>query len=773
MLRFLSTAAAMVLVPVLIAVGSLLGVLQMVRHEQSILRRHAFATGQALDAERLNAESQLMGRLVRAELISPSAQALEALAASREQFTQTLRHMSEQSREPVERKLLEESGRAEARIRSLSDELLEQRQRGVPLERLLPRISGELQAGREALDSRIQDLLRYERDEMAAAQNHTREVMGSAVRVYLLAVPFAVAILVAQAVLSVREFRRRHAAQAEAERNAAERAASEARFAGIITIAADAIISIDEAQRITLFNSGAEAIFGYGAPEVVGQPVDMLLPERFRVRHGQFVQAFAAGPVESRRMGERLPIFGLRKNGEEFPAEAAISKLDLDGKHILTVILRDISEQKRVEEEQHFLVRAGELLSSSLDSERTLSSVAQLAVQSLADWCIVYLVEGEQVRRSAVAHRHPGKQELAAALQGIPLDMHHPFLARPVLVLQESVLIPHITAEQVAASAQGAEHLALLQQLAPRSLMGVPLGTKERLLGALLFIASESRRSYTPADLEFAQRLGRLASLAVENARLYQTARHATRARDEVLGIVAHDLRSPLNSIVLSTQALQRRWARSAAAGEGAERRDAEVLEMIVSSARRMNRLIDDLLDVARMEAGRLSISPGPQPTEALLHAALEAVRPQAQAGEIHLELEVPGALPPVLADRDRLLQVFSNLLGNALKFTPPGGQVSVGARVEDGHICFFVRDTGPGIAPEALTRIFERFWQGDRKDRRGAGLGLSIARGLIEAHGGKMRVESEPGRGSTFLFTVPVAFPGPLGHESAPPSGS
>ena len=98
---------------------------------------------------------------------------------------------------------------------------------------------------------------------------------------------------------------------------------------------------------------------------------------------------------------------------------------------------------------------------------------------------------------------------------------------------------------------------------------------------------------------------------------------------------------------------------------------------------------------------------------------------------------------------------------------------MSVGARVEGGHICFFVRDTGPGIAPEALTRIFERFWQGDRKDRRGAGLGLSIARGLIEAHGGKMRVESEPGQGSTFFFTVPVAFPAPLGHESANPSGS
>ncbi|WPB80176.1 ATP-binding protein [Archangium violaceum] len=755
--RLLSTSTARVLVPVVIAVGALLVVLRVVTHEQDALRRYAFATEQALAAERLNAESQHLGRLVRGELLSPSAQMAESLEASRVQFDQTLRRLLGTSQAPVERALLEESGRAEARVRALALELLEQRQRGVPLEQLLPRITGELQAGREVLDGHIQELLRYARGEMDAAQRQVREVMESAVRVYLLAIPFAMAILVAQTVFTLREFRRRHTAQAEAERNAAERAASEARFAGIVAIAADAIISMDEAQRITIFNSGAEAIFGYSASEVLGQPLDMLLPERFRAHHRQFIQGFAAGPEESRGMGERRLLFGLRKTGEEFPAEAAISKLELDGKPILTVILRDVSAQKRVEEEQRFLVRAGEMLSSSLESERTLSSVAQLAVQSLADWCFVYLVEGKQVRRAEVAHRQPGKQELAAAILGFPLDMDQPFLAREVLVCQEPLVLPRVTPEQLTSMSQSAGHLELLRRLEPRSLMGVPLGTKEGMLGALVFIASESGRSYTQADLEFAQGLGRLASLAVENARLYQAACRATRARDDVLGIVAHDLRSPLNSIVLGTHSLQRRLR--ARGGEGAAGGgDEEVLAMIVSSARRMNRLIDDLLDVARMEAGQLSINPSPQPTETLLHAALEAARPQAQAGQVHLGLEVRGALPSVLADRDRLLQLFSNLLGNALKFTPPGGKVSVGAGVQEGQLRFFVRDTGPGIAPETLTRVFERFWQGDRKDRRGAGLGLSIAQGLVEAHGGKIWVESELGRGSTFFFTVPVA---------------
>jgi signal transduction histidine kinase len=245
---------------------------------------------------------------------------------------------------------------------------------------------------------------------------------------------------------------------------------------------------------------------------------------------------------------------------------------------------------------------------------------------------------------------------------------------------------------------------------------------------------------------------------------LYQAARGATRARDDVLGIVAHDLRSPLNSIVLGIQALRRR-------GRGVPNAPgAEALDRLLSSAQRMGRLIEDLLDVARLEAGQLSISPSPQPTEGLLREAVEAARPQ--AGLVHLLLDEPGALPPVLADRDRLLQVFSNLLGNALKFTPPGGEVRAGARLEGEAVCFYVRDTGPGIAPEALAHIFDRFWQADRRDRRGAGLGLSIARGLVEAHGGRLRVESEPGRGSTFFFTVPVASSTP-GREPAAPTPS
>ena len=528
---------------------------------------------------------------------------------------------------------------------------------------------------------------------------------------------------------------------------------SEARLAGIISLAADAIISVDGRGRITLFNSGAEQIFGYSAQEILGQPLELLLPERFRGGHPGHLDAFGRSSVASRRMAERQPIFGRRKNGEEFPAEAAISRMEVEGERVLTAILRDVSLQKQVEAEHRFLARAGETLSSSLDAERTLASVARLTVESLADWCVVYVLEGEHVRQLEVAHHEPGHQELATALREFRIDMSQPFLAREVLARREPLLMPVVTPEALESMSQGSEHLSLLRRLGPRSLMGVPLLSGERLLGALVFISTRPGRGYGTADVEFAQGLARLASLAIENARLYQAAQRATTVRDEVLGIVAHDLRSPLNSISLWTQVVERQIQKQGSAD--LQTRSQEALGSIASACRRMSRLIQDLLDVARLEAGRLSLNVSPQTPASLLREAMDSARPEATGLQLHLE--APPDAPPVLADRDRLLQVFSNLLGNAMKFTPAGGEIQVGARVEDEQVLFYVRDTGPGIPAGSLAHIFDRFWQANRTDRRGAGLGLSIARGIVEAHGGRLQVESEPGRGSTFSFTVPA----------------
>ena len=186
---------------------------------------------------------------------------------------------------------------------------------------------------------------------------------------------------------------------------------SEAKFSGIISIAADAIISIDEQQRITIFNKGAEQIFGYTEAEAIGAPLDTLIPARLREIHRFDVEAFVSGDVTAHRMSDRdITLVGVRKNGEEFPAEAAISKLQLGDDTLLTVALRDITERTRVEKEQRFLAEAGAVLSTSLDYEQTLATVAHLVVRDFADWCLIEVVEEHEPGwQRRVVSRDPSK----------------------------------------------------------------------------------------------------------------------------------------------------------------------------------------------------------------------------------------------------------------------------------------------------------------------------------------------------------------------------
>ena len=202
---------------------------------------------------------------------------------------------------------------------------------------------------------------------------------------------------------------------------AAERALriSEAKFAGIVAISADAIISVDSAQRIINFNRGAEQIFGWTEAEALGQPLDILLPHRYRETHRLHIERFGESPVAARRMGERQQIAGLRKSGEEFPAEASISKIDVEGQRVFTVVLRDITARRNAERAQAFLARAGEVLASSLDYETTVLSVTRLAVPQLSDWCTIYSVDREGiVRRLEVAHANPERDARLRSLRG-------------------------------------------------------------------------------------------------------------------------------------------------------------------------------------------------------------------------------------------------------------------------------------------------------------------------------------------------------------------
>ena len=259
-------------------------------------------------------------------------------------------------------------------------------------------------------------------------------------------------------------------------------------------------------------------------------------------------------------------------------------------------------------------------------------------------------------------------------------------------------------------------------------------------------MASVSRGGWVHADLRLAQELAHRAALAIESARLYAVAQRAIQARDDVLGVVAHDLRNPLNTINLQADMLLE--------GEG---RDRKVGEVILRSVTRMNRLIQDILDVTRLDAGQLTVERRRLSTIQVLLDVVEAQRPLADAKGIALLVEIEPDLPDVWADRDRLLQICENLIGNAIKFTKHGS-VTLGAAARDGEVLIWVKDTGIGLSPEALPHLFDRFWQAAADRHQGAGLGLPIVKGLVEAHGGRVWVESTPGSGSCFYFTTPSA---------------
>jgi signal transduction histidine kinase len=268
-------------------------------------------------------------------------------------------------------------------------------------------------------------------------------------------------------------------------------------------------------------------------------------------------------------------------------------------------------------------------------------------------------------------------------------------------------------------------------------------------LGALFLGSSRLSRVFGHGDLHLAEVLADRAAMAIENARLYRAAVHATQLRDQVLGVVAHDLRNPLSTILMQTSALKRQ-------GPESERRSQKPMEVIHRVANRMNRLIQDLLDVARMEAGELKIERARLSAGGLIAEAVDMQRPLASSSSLELRVEVDPDVAEVWGDRNRLLQVFENLIGNAIKFTQAGGRITAGATSRGDEVVFWVADTGCGIASENLPRVFDRFWQATKTGRRGAGLGLPITKGIVEAHGGRIWVESTAGRGSSFFFTIP-----------------
>ena len=510
------------------------------------------------------------------------------------------------------------------------------------------------------------------------------------------------------------------------------------------------MLFIKESQslRFIRFNRAGEDLLGWPKQTFIGkndydvwpkeQAAFFVEKDRETLKRGSVVD-IPEEPIQTRYRGVRI------LHTKKVPI------LDTAGNPVyLLGISEDITERKRIEKELQFLAEVSVALSASLEYEQTLASLARLVVQNIADWCAVDVLDEQgQLSRLKVASADPDQAALCAVLEQMPPDRDLPQLMRSVIESKQSIVVEHVTLQYIESLAQAPGRMQALMTTGTTSLVAVPLLMRGQPVGAFVFTSSTPSHVYGQSDLRLAEALADRAAVAIENARLYRASVHATELRDQVLGVVAHDLRNPLSTILTQVWALKRQ-------GPEPERRSLKPMEVIHRAATRMNRLIQDLLDVALIEAGQLTIEPARLSAGELIVEAVEMQKPLASSSSLELRVEVNPDVPEVWGDRDRLIQVFENLIGNAIKFTTVGGRITAGATSRDDDVVFWVADTGCGIASEDLSHVFDRFWQASRSGRKGAGLGLTISQGIVEAHGGRIWVESTAGSGSTFFFAIP-----------------
>lgn len=385
--------------------------------------------------------------------------------------------------------------------------------------------------------------------------------------------------------------------------------------------------------------------------------------------------------------------------------------------------------------------------SASLDLTDSLRAVARMLVPTLGDLCTIDLPRDGGKRLERIAWEGSDPRYLAV-LQELadrdPLGPAHPQSVVLQAVAERRTVI--VTADELAERARDARHRELLVRLDLRAVMVTPLFARDRVVAAISYGAGASRRPYGADEQVLAEEVASRVALAIDNVRLFADAQRAIRARDELIAIVSHDLRNPLGVLDLALELLARDPARL-----------PDAISRMQRATDRMQSLIAELLDISRIDAGTLTVAPAPVELASVLADAIEQHRVLATEKGLRLVGDFQTPLGTVHVDRDRLQQVLANLIGNALKVTPRDGTITVDANLGGERATIAVRDTGPGIAPEHVEHIFDRFWQAPDRRRDGLGLGLAIVKGIVDAHHGTIAVDSQLGRGTSFKITLPV----------------
>jgi signal transduction histidine kinase len=536
----------------------------------------------------------------------------------------------------------------------------------------------------------------------------------------------------------------------ELERRTRELEQSEARFRDVIERNADAIVVVDTSGLVRFVNTAATKLFGVGRDELLDSSFGFPLVTD-ETTELDFVCA-----------------------GEARVAEMRVVESEWEGRPACIASLRDVTDRKRAEHDarelirEHaaraaaeevarrlqFLLESSNLLAASLDYTATLSSLARLCVEKIADWAVVYSVdETGAPRRLHVAHRDAAKASLVGELQHAGIDPNGSTPVLDVLRTGRPILAKMVGDDLLESVTDSPRHLEIVRELGATSFMVVPIIARDAVLGAIALVSANRDRQFDEQDLALAEDIAARAALAVTNARLYQEAQRANKTKSDFLAVLSHDLRTPLTAIIGYVDLME------LGVPDPLPESTCQRLQRIRASATHLLYLLNELLGFARLDAGREELRLREVDLRDVAREAAAVGERLALDHHLRFHLDMPESPLRLRTDPDKVRQVLLNLVGNAVKYTQRG-EVSVQLRqAPNRRAVIQVRDTGVGIAQHHLQNIFEPFWQVDATRRTpdgGTGLGLSVVRRLVRLLGGEVCVDSVLGTGSTFTVTIP-----------------
>ncbi len=528
------------------------------------------------------------------------------------------------------------------------------------------------------------------------------------------------------------------------------------KYRSVLSCSHDAIVVVDRFAKIESVNEQVTNWFQYSPEELIGQRIDILLPEKCRAVHAKFQEKYMSAPTK-RIMGKSgNDLRARRKDGSEFAVDISLSPSGKSETMIVTAVIRDVSEQKKREGQLRFLAGAGQVLSETLIYDQIVAKIAELVVPEIADGCLIRMNNEDGARGLIVAHRNRDREAflLEHPVKHPQFDQYQ--LAIDKIILTGKPLVLNRIGTAARPDEENDDIKNLLRSMLVHSAAFYPLVKQGKNVGRIAFVFDESNNQFEPDDETFLQGIATRVAMSIDNAKLYRLAREAVKAREEILSIVSHDLKNPLAVIKLSAQ-IMKEW----------EDPDANLVkdyaERIEQNSTLMLRLINDLLDFAKIQSNYLSFTFHEENFAEIIESSVKTMKTQIEMKRLDLIQTLNHRLPKVSCDAFRIAQVLMNLISNAIKFSPKSGVIKIVTTELENEVLFSISDSGPGIASNELEKVFDRFWQADQAKNLGTGLGLSIAQSIIRAHRGKIWVESEFGSGSTFYFTLPKSIPPPI----------